>query len=124
MPDRELTQRLEDHSGVGDGIVAVVRDESGEVREVRRGGLKAMAQRLAVEDDLEQHDERTLRAIAEDEGVKLPKGSGRRRVLRSLAARRGGLPVGEIAFEGEPDELKGPGPQWERDEEGNYVNRD
>jgi hypothetical protein len=34
-----------------------------------------------------------------------------------------GLAIGEIRNEGEPNERKGPGPAWETDDQGNYVNR-
>lgn len=31
--------------------------------------------------------------------------------------------IGEIHAEGTENEIKGPGPEWETDEEGRYVNR-
>lgn len=34
-----------------------------------------------------------------------------------------GLAIGEIRNEGSDEELKGPGPQWETGEEGEFVNR-
>jgi hypothetical protein len=34
-----------------------------------------------------------------------------------------GLAIGEIINEGTDEELKGPGPAWETDEDGNYINR-
>ncbi len=34
------------------------------------------------------------------------------------------LAIGEIRHESTEHEIKGPGPAWERDEEGRFVNRD
>jgi hypothetical protein len=31
--------------------------------------------------------------------------------------------IGEIHNQGTPEEVKGPGPEWEANEEGEYVNR-
>lgn len=35
----------------------------------------------------------------------------------------GGPGVGEIWYEGTPDEVKGPGEQWRQNENGEYINR-
>lgn len=34
-----------------------------------------------------------------------------------------GLAIGEIQNEGTPEEVKGPGEAWAKDDEGEYVNR-
>jgi hypothetical protein len=35
----------------------------------------------------------------------------------------GGLGIGEIRNAGTPEEVKGPGPEWEQSEQGEYINR-
>lgn len=43
---------------------------------------------------------------------------------RPLPPEPQGLAVGEVQNEGTEEEVKGPGQEWETDDEGSYVNRD
>ena len=43
---------------------------------------------------------------------------------QQAGANTGGVAIGEILNEGTDEEIKGPGPAWERDEEGRFINRD
>lgn len=41
----------------------------------------------------------------------------------TAATGEDGPGINEIWFEGTSSEIKGPGPEWERDDQGNYINR-
>lgn len=111
--------------GVGDNFVATLRDESGNAKEKRlsRQDLRVMSRKL---DTLEEHEALTkeeLKERAEEQGVHLPKNPSKDALAEIVASRTAPLGIGEILFEGEPHEVKGPGEEWETDAEGNYVNR-
>lgn len=42
---------------------------------------------------------------------------------RPVGATAMGLEIGEVRHEGTEDEVKGPGPQWQKNDQGEFVNR-
>ena len=118
-----MAKRLQDAQRTTDEVVAVVRGPDGAVKEVSRSGLRQMATRLAVEDELEDRSVDQLRSMADDAGIDLPSKATKARILERLVVDRVGLGIEEVAFQGEPDEVKGPGPEWEKGAGGEYVNR-
>lgn len=121
-----------DAGGIGDRVEVVLRDESGNVRQVvGKEGLRSLSARMEAADQLSERSHEELRDLAADEGIEITVEGGEEKkgnpskaeLMEVVAARRGPLAVGEVLFKGERQEIKGPGPEWEKDSEGRYVNR-
>lgn len=126
-----------DATGVADNIEVVVKGPDGKVKErVGRRGLRAILGRITEVENLEAESHESLMKLAEDAGIEFSDEAdaetrtfrkksrpSKAELLEVLSARRAPMRIGEVLFEGTRQEIKGPGPEWEKDENGEYVNR-
>ena len=120
----EETRHNSEQSEARDTVEVIVRGPDGEVKQHMSGGeVRAVAARLEVKEQLQDQKVADLREMVEEHGVEVPKNPTKADLIDLIASRRSPLGIGEILYEGTPQEIKGPGPEWEKDEEGNYVNR-
>lgn len=127
----DVEQRVSvDPSAVRETVEVVLRGADGEVKQtVGRSGLRALVGRMDQTELLSKKTVEELTELADERGIEITENGERvsdpykQDLVDVLAAHSGPLAVGEVLFEGERHEIKGPGPEWERDAEGGYVNR-
>ncbi|CAA9256348.1 MAG: hypothetical protein AVDCRST_MAG83-2427 [uncultured Arthrobacter sp.] len=122
MPE-EIQARSSNHAEAGDGARVTVRTESGEALTVGASELQSLAARLTTREQLVEQNKGPLLEMADEEKIPVPHNATKEEVVDLLVSRRAPLVEGEVLYEGTPQEIKGPGPEWTRDSGGNYVNR-
>ncbi len=113
-----------DPTRAGDTVEMVVRNAQGEVVRTMTGAdIRSEAAKMEARDGLAGSTKDELLMIAEDASIPVPKDGTEAEIVEVLASRRAPLGIGEVLFEGTPYEIGGPGPEWEKDENGGYANR-
>lgn len=107
-----------DPAALRDTVEVVLRGADGEVKQtVGRAGIRSLAARMDLVDELSDKDADELKDMAAEEGVEITEGAKKKSnpskadLVDALAARGGPLASGEILFEGERHEVKGPDPE-------------
>lgn len=112
-----------DDLGASDQVRVVLRRGDTEREVTLDAAARIVQQRDLKRSYTDNLSKEEILAVVEANNTTLPGNISKDEAAEYLATYNAGLGHGEVAFEGKPHQLDGPGPEWVRDEEGNYPYR-